>query len=272
MSEICYLCGNQISGKVSNDHVYPKTMMNRKQPKMKGYEYAGTLPTHPECNNRFGDEKMCKKALRVLEYLNDPGKILINSALESIAIDSTYFPDFNKKDREFFGWIDARKSSIDEINDPSFYQDKQKVNPIKKSINTSLSVIAKSSAAYLISKYNVSLPKYWKILFVTYYGEIPDLELDKKFGKSKPFDDGVNNWVVKFENGDYFIIFKCGKIITYCLFLMSNDMLYYEIMRRRFSQQDKVFYIDSNLMALNGYDWTNNLVYSPWERRAPARH
>ena len=56
MQDICYLCGLSISCQKSDDHVIPKQLITRKQPKVKGFEYAGKLPSHAECNNRFGPE------------------------------------------------------------------------------------------------------------------------------------------------------------------------------------------------------------------------
>ena len=48
----CYLCGTPLEKTgLSQDHVVPKTLRVRKQSKVRGFRYAGTLPTHRKCNN-----------------------------------------------------------------------------------------------------------------------------------------------------------------------------------------------------------------------------
>jgi hypothetical protein len=51
----CYLCGMPVAEEAStDDHAVPKQLISRAQPKAKGFDYGGVLPTHAECNNRFG--------------------------------------------------------------------------------------------------------------------------------------------------------------------------------------------------------------------------
>ena len=62
---ICYLCGQPIEDAVtSGDHVIPRTLLGKRPPKAKGFDYGGRLRTHPECNNRFVDETHVRKALQ----------------------------------------------------------------------------------------------------------------------------------------------------------------------------------------------------------------
>ena len=52
MASTCYLCGELIQETdESADHVVPKALLERTQPKVKGFAYAGILPTHSRCNN-----------------------------------------------------------------------------------------------------------------------------------------------------------------------------------------------------------------------------
>ena len=55
MNKICYLCNEPIlpDQKISGDHVYPKGIMKREQPKVKGFDYAGKVDSHENCNNEF---------------------------------------------------------------------------------------------------------------------------------------------------------------------------------------------------------------------------
>lgn len=67
------MCGSSLSNAGSSaDHVIPKTLIARTQPKAKGFDYAGTLPTHASCNNEFGPETYAAKALELLEALHNP--------------------------------------------------------------------------------------------------------------------------------------------------------------------------------------------------------
>ena len=61
MKDICYLCGLPISGRKSDDHVVPKQLLRRKQPKVKGFDYAGMLPSNAKCNNQFGRKLIVRK-------------------------------------------------------------------------------------------------------------------------------------------------------------------------------------------------------------------
>ena len=71
--DICYLCGKEIVGsEESGDHAFPKTLLKREQRKAKGFDYGGKLPTHENCNNTFGPERFARKALELLQVLNNP--------------------------------------------------------------------------------------------------------------------------------------------------------------------------------------------------------
>ena len=77
MSQICYLCSTPILNKPSGDHAVPLSLIERSQPKMKGYDYAGLVPTHANCNNRFGPETYTAKALDLLVVWGDPEAFLV---------------------------------------------------------------------------------------------------------------------------------------------------------------------------------------------------
>ena len=47
--QVCYLCSELIAENPSKDHVVPKQAIKRAQPRAKGYDYAGTIPTHDDC-------------------------------------------------------------------------------------------------------------------------------------------------------------------------------------------------------------------------------
>lgn len=115
----------------SNDHVVPKQFIKRKQPKVKGFDYAGVLPTHQKCNNHFGAEKMCQKSLELINALYNPGCCLThqhkdNPSIKILTINSEYLKQFTESDLRFFKFIDARNSSIEEWSNPDFYKGRQK--------------------------------------------------------------------------------------------------------------------------------------------------
>ena len=66
MTKLCYLCRKSIEedNVESGDHIVPKQFIKRSQPKAKGFDYAGKLPSHKECNNRFGPKLIAKRQLQ----------------------------------------------------------------------------------------------------------------------------------------------------------------------------------------------------------------
>ncbi|GAG47616.1 unnamed protein product, partial [marine sediment metagenome] len=194
-----YLCGEEIEGLASKDHVFPKQFIKRKQPKVKGFAYAGVLPTHEECNNKFGAERMCQKSLQLIDALYNPEFLILqhknNPEIEIMAFDSDCLLGFTKSDREFFKIIDARNTSIKELSDTEFYKDKTKTDPRKQALNIALSVLAKSAAAVLVRRYDISPNTSWRILCIPYHGASPELNFDDLLGNTKPFEVGVKLWV-----------------------------------------------------------------------------
>lgn len=72
MNDICYLCGTQVLvSEITDDHVVPKQFIKRSQPKVKGFDYAGVLPSHESCNNEFEPEVYSQKALILIKALYD---------------------------------------------------------------------------------------------------------------------------------------------------------------------------------------------------------
>lgn len=109
MNKICYLCGKKISAddQFSSDHVVPKLLIDRRQPKVKGFDYGGVIPTHESCNNNFGPEKYCRKALKIISKLNDPECISEfqhkqNPALRLMTLNAECFKEFSIKELCFF--------------------------------------------------------------------------------------------------------------------------------------------------------------------------
>lgn len=262
MSIICYLCGEEIiEGEASKDHVVQKQFIKRTQPKLKGFDYAGVLPTHKKCNNRFGAERMCQKSLQLIDVLYNPESFLTrqhkgNPEIKIMAINSDYLSEFTDSDLEFFKINDLRNTPIEEWSDTEFYKDKTKTDPLKQALNISLSVLAKSAAAVLVSRFSIRPDTLWRILCIPYHGASPALDFDDLFGKTKPFEIGVKLWLFKpFKNDDFFAIYKSQNILLYILFCFSGVTAIIDETKRIFKGAEHLYFEDSKLIALSEYDW-----------------
>ncbi len=130
MNPICYLCGEEIINEIpTGDHVISRQFITRNQPKVKGFDYGGELPTHRDCNTRFGPEKMCSKALQVLGAINI-GQIYTNSQNPTISIQTfrkEELSSFSKEDCEFFGLIDTPNNNYEGwAHNSDFFKDKKR--------------------------------------------------------------------------------------------------------------------------------------------------
>ena len=262
MSIICYLCGKEIiEGMASKDHVVPKQFINRKQPKIKGFDYTGVLPTHEKCNNKFGAERMCQKSLQLIGALYNPECFLIrqhkdNPEIKIMAFNSDYLPGFTKSDLEFFKFIDMRNTPIKELSDTEFYKDKTKTDLCKQALNIALSVLVKSAAAVLVKRFDISPKTWWRILCIPYHGASPTLDFDDLLGDTKPFEIGVKLWVIEpFKNNDFFTIYKNQVTLVYIFFWFSGKIAIIEEIKRIFNEAEHLYFEGSRLIDLSEYDW-----------------
>ena len=142
----CYLCGQPVdSSRSTGDHVIPRTLLGARPPKVRGFDYGGRQQTHPECNNGFGDETHVRKALQLLGALHDSEATLSrcspgNPNARVLALNEEKLPGFAPRDFRFFGIHDARNDSISRLEDPEYYADKPRADPIKTALCTTLSV------------------------------------------------------------------------------------------------------------------------------------
>jgi hypothetical protein len=127
MTKICYLCGEEIKEVIiSNDHIIPRQLITRTQPKAKGFDYGGTLPTHEKCNNQFGPETYSVKALKLISVLHDEENCIFWSPHKFMAINSECLKEFTQRDLKFFKFIDVRGNSIVDFSSPNFFLGNQK--------------------------------------------------------------------------------------------------------------------------------------------------
>ena len=179
--EVCYLCGNQILAgeERTEDHVVPSTLIEREQPKAKGFDYVGKLPSHQPCNNHFGDEGYVAKALTLLRVLhspqmNSPLQHAVHPDISILPLDASLLAEFTPRDLRFFKILDVTQIDSAELSNPAFYVGKQKANPIREALPVVLSVLAKSAAALLVKRYLSDVPIVWRIYAQAYNGNLTD--------------------------------------------------------------------------------------------------
>ena len=260
---ICYLCGKKITEKTSQDHVVPKQFIKRQHPKTKGFDYAGTLPTHPECNNRFGSEKMCQKAIQLLSVIYNPQTHAILQSkrkqdIKVLVLNHNYLNNFDVADLKFFGMYDAKEFSLKDIDNPKYFSNKKQSNLIKQASNIAISVLVKSAAAILVARFGVSPKSSWKVLAIPNVGVLDGIDFDKFLGETKPFEIGIKLWIKQFENGDYFAIYKSQDILLWLVFSFSPDSQNIREVIEKFPEEDHLLFERSTLNELVNYDWSVN--------------
>lgn len=259
MSQICYLCSSAILDKPSGDHAVPAGLIERIQPKAKGYDYAGLVPTHIECNNRFGPETYTAKALDLLAAWGDPECFLerqhvADASIKIMAINSECLPTFTEGDLRFFRIIDVREVGDDDWSSPEFFKDKKRTNPQREALLVALSVLAKSSAALLVKRHRVQVPSSWRIFSFPYSGASETLDFDGILGDTKPFEDGVKAWIKRLDTDDWFVIYKARGVLLFTVFAFSNaDVL--SLIGPKFSDTDRFYFEGATLNELLTTGW-----------------
>jgi hypothetical protein len=224
-SAVCYLCGLPIADEKSDDHVVPAALIKRKQPKVRGFVYAGRLPTHPHCNNRFGPETYVSSALELLATWADPDtfmerEMIGNPEIRVLMINSDKLPSFTSKDLKFFKISDVREKAEGEWSAAEFFGDKQRTNPQRDALNVALSVLAKSATALLISRKGLPIPSSWQIYACPFTGTMTGLGLVS--GETVALDQGVRADITQTDEGDWFVAFEAHGVVVFMLFSFSG--------------------------------------------------
>jgi hypothetical protein len=262
MLETCYLCGKEIAEDDvnSDDHAIPRQLITRKQPKAKGFDYGGMLPTHEKCNNEFGPETYCVKALMLIAALHDTNcfsrfQFKDDPSITMMAINSDCLKEFTKRDLTFFKFIDVREKSVADFSTPAFFSGKPMASPMRGALFTSLAVLTKSTAALLVSRHLCKIPPQWRVLAIPYSGATDSADFDEIFGNTKPFDVGVKVWLRRFHSGDWFALYRAQNILVFFLFRFSEKNTIWNGMVKRFQDADCLFFEGEHLNALVDYQW-----------------
>lgn len=259
---VCYLCGQHVDDSVSTgDHVIPRTLLGNKPPRARGYDYGGRLRTHPECNNRFGDETHVRKALHLLGALYDSSATFVrlapaNPNARVFMLNEEKLPSFGPRDFRFFGIHDARTDSRASVDDPRYYVDKPQADPRRTALCTTLSVLAKSAAALLVARQLTEVPSSWNIVCVPYAGDVTGVDLSSFFGETKPFATDIRVWMNRFEADSWVSIYATGTVMVWFFFLMDDDHNLVEAIQRRFPSEQCFQFQGRSLMDLVGHDWS----------------
>ncbi len=226
--EVCYLCNKPIDGSThSKDHVIPKALTGKGQPKHKDTDYANVLPTHAECNNQFGDETYVGKAFLLWEILRRPNSTPFRPASGNrnglfLPLNEKMLPGFRPRDFQFFGIHDARNDPVTCFDVPEHYADKPGAD-LRKTIRcTVLSVLTKSAAALLVKRHLDRKPSEWNVICV------PDAagvraELSTLFGETKPFARDIQVTPRPFESNSWALTYSVDSVTVLLFFLMSGD-------------------------------------------------
>lgn len=262
MVEICYLCGKEIKEGDANsgDHVIPKLLITRNQPKAKGFDYGRILPTHEKCNNEFGPEDYCIKALKLIAVLDDTNCVSLFSLGDNpdlMGINSDCLKDFTQKDLEFFKLIDVRQNLITDFSAPAFFFEKHKTNPKRDALFTALAVLTKSTAALLVKRKLSAVPKRWRVLAIPYAGADEATDFDDIFEKTRPFDVGVKVWLHPFNSGDWFALYRAQNMLVFFLFEFSGKATIWNRMIEQFKDAECLSFEDDHLNGLIDYQWKN---------------
>jgi hypothetical protein len=268
---ICYLCGRRMWcwQKVDRDHVVPKQFIKRKQPRTKGFDYAGVLPTHHRCNNTFGGlggetEVVCQKALRLIQAFSDPnqsfqGRNTADPDIEVTFLSAEDFADFSEREKKYFGITDVGSTSPVEWSKPGFFKDKAKVNPMIRPMNAGLSVLVKCCAALLVKRHEVSPRARWRVLAIPCHTPLADADLGPVLGDAKPFEIGVRAWVKLFQGGGWVVTIQHEHLCVFLFFAASSDLRNMEAFNRAlYKDYDGLYFESRRLLDLAGYQWTEN--------------
>jgi hypothetical protein len=267
---ICYLCGRSIQPEdKSDDHVVPHQFIKRSQPKAKGFDYGRMLPTHKTCNNHFGSEDakaevICQKAIEMLRVLHDQKCVSIipnpyNPNIPIQAFNPECLNNFTQPELNFFGLTDTRNMSIEELQSVHFLDDKKEFNVYNRAKNIALTVLAKSAAAILVRCYHVSANSKWQILAVPHFVGDADIAELTELDKTKPFEVGVQAWVMQYPNGDWFVMYKVhGFVVEFHFTFSVNSETFHDSKAISPNRKQHGFKADT-LMDLIGYDWCGNV-------------
>lgn len=260
MNSICYLCNEiiKVDDEKSSDHVVPRLLIDREQPKVKGYDYGGSIKTHKSCNNHFGPEDYGRKALKIISKLNDPdciSTLILDPSIKIMALNSACFEEFTDKELTYFKVRDVRNNTNFEITDPDFIKSEPSTNIREKVLFTTFAVLVKSAAALLIKRSLMQIPSKWKVLAIPYHGATKELNLNRIFGEAKPFDKDVKIYIQDLNAGIYLVLYLAYGVMLYVFIQISENDKYFKEIAAKHPDADCYVFNSNCINDLIDYQW-----------------
>ena len=258
--DVCYLCGRPVTdGQPSGDHAVPRVLLRDKQPKVRGFDYGGRLPTHATCNNRFRDERYVLRALDLIAALHNPDTVLYhplpgNPPVRIAAINSAELPGFTQADLHFFKINDARNDGTGARH----IRPAVPGNPLRLALFVSLAVLAKSAAALLLARHHLgAVPQKWSIVAIPYTGDATSADFSDVFGDQRPFAPGVKVLMGRFGPAASLALYVTDKAMVYFLIRDARTPSAIEAAVIRLFQEDVdcLRFSGNSLMQLMDHHW-----------------
>jgi hypothetical protein len=258
----CYLCGETLVGRpINEDHVVQKQFIKRAQPRAKGFYYAGKLPTHVECNSKFGGkdvEGRCQQSLELLRYRYDPSRYfqkIDDPSFIILALNPSSLPSFTTEDVAFFGLIDGQHEAYENVISKSFLSQYPKMDPFPRACNIAITVLMKSAAANLVKREIISQVPRWKVLAIPLFG---GFDLSRVFRQIEQLEVGVRFGIQPLGEEDYAVGYQVNDFVIVFGFAFSKDSLAFKQLATAFKNAGCLMFNSEKLLDLLGYDWYAN--------------
>ena len=261
MSTVCYLCGKPLGNeKASDDHRVPTLLIDRVQPKVRGFDYGGKAPTHETCNNRFAPEIHARKSLdliRVLHDLSCARRIQSRTPPfdSAYALRSDCLSGFTAGELKYFRITDARSATPEELLNPLELLGSEAFDPFAVPRSACLSVLAKSAAALLVERHLHRVPRQWRIIAFLGVVGVSHTTLESIFPGRQPFDNEVSIFIDPISEQDFSIVFRAHGSLAVLAFQFSQAPELIKILRSRFPRFYCSVFEGSNLMQLINHAW-----------------
>lgn len=216
----CYLCGCPLDDgrATSEDHVVPRQLILRKQPRACGFDYGRTIRTHEDCNNRFSPERMTSKALALISALNDPKKTReVGRTGNQVLLNADCLSDFSQHDFSFFGLDQGLPATASALLDS-----------LNRATKVVASALTKSAAALIVDRFLPGVPNVWRVLAAPKNSAEPNVCLRSVFGDQRPFEVATDIYAKRLgdQREDFVVAYVVRQFVLFLHFGFSVDTAY----------------------------------------------
>jgi len=202
----------------SEDHVVPRQLILRKQPRARGFDYGRVIRTHQDCNNRFSPERMMQKALALIRTLNDPRQMqVVGQRGNELLLDTACLSDFSQNDFEFFGLDHGLPATASDLLDS-----------LGRATEVVTSALTKSACALLVDRYLPGVPSAWSVLAAPKNSAEPNVCLHSILGDQRPFEVATNIYAKRLGDRleDFVVAYVVRQFVLLLYFRFSADTPY----------------------------------------------